>query len=484
MLRKLKNLFNNNKVNQILKYSLIKYIALAIGFIKGIVNAKVLGPEFLGILGNLLLVLSYLSYANLGILYSMNREYVLYRDKNTKKSKEVLYSAFTFLSILSMIFIICGFIFQKTNIKGIAGTYLIYVFFIAIFEQFKMFYINYFRLIDNFRKINIIELINNVGAFLLILIFIKYYKIYAVLYSMLICGFITFIYGLFSFKEVRLKINFKILNDLFVIGIPLLIYNLGFYLLTTVGRVMIIKYLNYELLGYYTFANDIVNATLVFISSILFLYYPKAIKALNINENFNKEKIYINTRQLTKYVELIGVFLCVIGMIFIKPFVNIIAQNYETSIQIYRILIVGTIATQVVYFANVFIVSNKKQIYLVWLQIITILISIISSYIFLKLGLGIIGIAIATTFTNIIYSIIQYIIFLKILRYSKNCFKVVVKTFYKFILFTCIITIISILNLNNFIYIIALLVTLFILYKRDITNVVSSFIKGEVKLNF
>ncbi len=69
-----------------------------------------------------------------------------------------------------------------------------------------------------------------------------------------------------------------------------MIYNLGFYILTTVDRIMILKYLKYEELGYYTFSNQIVSATLVFITSILFLYYPKAIKILNINENFKCKK--------------------------------------------------------------------------------------------------------------------------------------------------------------------------------------------------
>ncbi len=64
-----------------------------------------------------------------------------------------------------------------------------------------MFFINYFRLVDNFTKINIIELINNAGTFLLIMLFIKDHKINAVLYSMIICGFITLIYALLIVKS-------------------------------------------------------------------------------------------------------------------------------------------------------------------------------------------------------------------------------------------------------------------------------------------
>ncbi len=102
MLTKFKNIFKNNKFNVIFKYSFIKYIALVIGFLKEIVNARALGPELLGVLGNLLLILNYLSYANLGILYSMNREYVLYKDKDEIKARQVVYTSFTSLFILSV----------------------------------------------------------------------------------------------------------------------------------------------------------------------------------------------------------------------------------------------------------------------------------------------------------------------------------------------------------------------------------------------
>ncbi len=61
-----------------------------------------MGPELLGVLGNLLLILNYLSYANLGILYSMNREYVLYKDKDEIKARQVVYTSFTSLFILSV----------------------------------------------------------------------------------------------------------------------------------------------------------------------------------------------------------------------------------------------------------------------------------------------------------------------------------------------------------------------------------------------
>jgi len=476
---KIKQIFQNEKISTLLKYSSIKYVALIIVFLKGIISARVLGPELLGVLGNLLLVLTYISYSSLGILYSMNREYVIYEARgDEKRAKEVISTSFTSLLILSALLIIVG-IACKFVYHDELGYYILLVFIIGVLEQFRMFYINYFRLIDKFRKINYIELINNVLAFVLIVIFIKSFKIYSVLYAMAIADFIVFFYGYFSSKRIHLKINPEIFKNLIVVGIPLLIYNLGFYILTTVDRIMTIKFLGYTDLGYFTFSNQIVNGTLVFITSVLFLYYPKAIKALNIENNYNKADILKKTLNYTKYIESFGVILCLVGAILIEPFVHIIVPNYLVSINIYRILVFGVVATQIAYFANVFIVSNKKQIYLVYLQGVTIVVAVAFNLIFIKLGMGIIGICLATLITNIVYSIIQYIIYMWILDLNKGYLKKLFKIYLKFVTYTIISIVIGLFNLNIVLYSLLMILLTGVLYFRDIRYSIKSILASS-----
>jgi len=462
-----KKFFKNEKINIFLKYSFIKYIALIIGFVKGIVNARVLGPEFLGVLGNLLLVLSYLGYSNLGILYSMNREYVMYESNNDiEGAKKVIRTSFTALFILSILLIIIG-IGTKGIYKGNLGNYILLTFIIGILEQYRSFYINYFRLVNNFRNINYIELINNVLSFVLIVISIKYFKIYSVLIAMLIADCIVFVYGYKNSERIKLNIDTKVLKSLIKIGIPLLIYNLGFYILTTVDRVMTIKFLGYKDLGYYTFSNQIVGGTLVFITSVLFLYYPKAIKNLNIDSN-NIKEVLSRTEQYTKYVEVFGVVLCLVGAILIKPFVNIVVSKYYVSINIYRILVFGTIANQIAYFSNVFIVSNKKQIYLIYLQSVTVILAITLNFTFIKLGMGIIGVSLATLITNTIYSIMQYVIYLKLLNIRESYIKNIFKVYLKFIIYMLVSIALSLININFVLYSIIIILITAIIYYKDL----------------
>nr|WP_285801273.1 oligosaccharide flippase family protein [Exiguobacterium sp. s26] len=434
------------------------------GFLTGIVNAKVLGPEKFGVLGNIMLILTYISFSSLGVLYSMNREYVIFEsNSDSEGTRKVLWTTFTFLSILSVVLLVVS-IGTLYLIDGILRDFILLIFIIGIFDQYRNFYVNYFRLTNRYRGINHIELIKHVLSFIIIIITIKYFEIYSVLVAMLITSLMVFLYGYKYSERIKIKLDIVVLKSLLVIGLPLLIYNLGFYLLTSLDRVMIIKYLGYIDLGYYTFSSQIVIATLTFISSVLFLYYPQAIKILNIDNGMDKEKIIQKTEEYTKYVEILGVILYLAGAILIVPLVYLVAPQYVESINIYRLLVFGTIATQIAYFSNVFIVSNKKQIYLIYLQIISLFIAFILNYTLIHLGYGIIGVSLATSITTTLYSVVQHFIYLKILNPNENHIKNTFKVYYKFTIFIVLGSVLTLLNMNILWYSIGLLLLTTSLY--------------------
>ncbi|PFA66941.1 polysaccharide biosynthesis protein [Bacillus sp. AFS015802] len=463
----LRNILHNDNFKVVFRYSSIKYVALVIGLVKGIVNAASLGPELFGILGNLILVLSYLAYTNLGIVYSMNREYVLYESKGEEiRAENVINTTFTALIILSTFLILTG-VSTTFFYKGDLRNYLVLIFIIAIFEQYRSFYMNYFRLTNDFKKINNIEIINSIFSFVLIVILIKYFAIYAVLIAMLISGCIIFFYGIKHLGKIKFSIDRQVIKDLLVVGFPLLIYNLGFYIITTIDRVMTIKFLDYKDLGYLTFSNQIAGGTLVFITSVLFLYYPKAIKMLNVDSNVNTRIFLRRTEKYTKYVEVFGVVLCVTGVILIEPFVDVLVPSYDISINIYRILIFGTIVNQIAYFFNVFIVSNKKQIYLIYIQIIIISLSIIFNFVFIKIGMGIIGIVLATSISNVIYSILQLVVYLKILKVEINYIRTITRVYLKFNLIMAVNAILVLFNTSFMLYSLIIILITIILYYKD-----------------
>lgn len=405
----------------------------------------------------------------------MNREYSLYK---TKKANCVLNTAFTFLVLLSIIILLIGSLLiinisKKNGMHNIL--YYVIIMFIVIFDQFIKYFIDYYRLKEELTNINKIELVSNVFSFLFILVFIKKYQIYAVLIGMLISSIITVFFAFSKSRDIRLKINKPILIELIKVGIPLLIYNLGYYIMSTVDRFIIIKYLGSVDLGYYTFANQISSATLIFLQSILFLNYNSYIKKLNKKNLESSEEAIRIVRESEEKIQILGGGLIIVGSITIYPFVNIIMDQYESAINIYRFLVISVVFYKLSSYANIYIISNKRQELLIFFQFITIIVGIILNILFIKLGYGINGICIATVIVNILYSIMQTLAFL-FLNKSKDKARVVFKMYIKIIVISIIIFILAINKANIFIFSIIILLSYIFLYIKKIKEILKSII--------
>lgn len=456
-------------------YTIVKYIALGLGFFRELVNAHTLGPDTLGILGNLILILSYFLYANLGVIYAMTKECSVFID-DEKKVKKVIDATFSLLCVITLFFL-CGGILNLI-ISGFSqfSIYIMFISVIAIFENFKLFFTNYFRIRNSLKEINNIEVIYNVVSTILTLALIPKMGIIGALIALLIANILSFFNCLVRAEKFEFIFEKAIIIKLIKIGIPLLIYNLGYYIFSTIDRLVIIKYLTNTDLGYYTFASQISKATLMFLNSVLFVYYPTALKRLYLDEK-DKDKTKIKNimefiKQYNMKIEIIGVLLIVVGVILVIPFVHIFMEKYIPSINIYRILVLSVIANQMSYFISVFFLANNMQIKLVYLQIFTSVIALGLNILFIELGGGLYGIALATLICNFIYSILQLFILSKELRFG-NFLGTLINMYGRFLLFTTIIVVLITINSINFgIFVICIIVSTSILYLRRVISMI------------
>ncbi|SDY66499.1 Na+-driven multidrug efflux pump [Proteiniborus ethanoligenes] len=463
----------NKKIKNFFNYSIIKYFALAFALLKDLVNAKVLGPELLGVYGNLFLLFTYLTYTDFGILHSMNREYPLATKNNKENANNILYTTFSFLIIISLILLLLMItftIFIDEKYVRLSNHYFVIVGLWAITEQFTKYYINYFRLKGNYSAINKIEIIKNIFSFFLVVFLINKFKVYGIIISMVISGSLCVIYGIRMSEPIKLYIDKKILKSLLSVGIPLLIYNLGFYILSTIDRIMIIKYLSTKDLGYYTLSNQLTNATLMFITSILFLQYPNAIIYLN-NKNSSKEESWNYIKKYTEYVEIFGVILIIFGLVIIHPFIHLLMRQYIYSIDIYIVLVFGVIFSRIYYFANAYIVSNNQQNILIVLQVLAALIAILLNFIAIEFEYGILGIAIATSIVNIIYSVLQFYIANRMLE-IKNGLIESFKRLNRIIIFSLYSIALLLIGFNYLIYTLLVISMGIYLYKKKMFIVI------------
>ena len=200
-------------VRETFVYTLIKYIALGLGFLRELINAHSLGPEALGVLGNLMLILSYFLYANLGVIYAMTKECSVFIDDD-KKVKKIVDGTFSLLCFISIIFIAGGCVYLLLSGFTQFSIYIFIVCIIAIFDQFKLFFTNYFRIRNSLRQINRIEVIYNVVSTIVTVLLISNIGIYGVLIGLLIADILAFKNCLDNCEKFKLKFDIAIIKNL------------------------------------------------------------------------------------------------------------------------------------------------------------------------------------------------------------------------------------------------------------------------------
>lgn len=403
---------NNKVIPSVFSYSVIQYLVMGIGFVKGIYMAKYLGPALLGTWGLIQLILEYLRYGNLGISAAMNLE-VSVNMKDEKKKEyinSVINSSFTYLLLVSLIYIFFAFIVRvyfQNYIPSDIAPYIYAISFLGVFEQLRIFTVQYLRLFGKYKKINMILLVSACTLFLGVLLFVKKYKLDAVVWASIVSGSLTSLICLANLNGVKFLLNFNLIRNLILIGIILLIYNLLVQIFSSVDRLFVANFFPRGDLGYYTLSNTIAISTMVILTSFTYLYYPHFLNKLNIKnkKEFAGEDIYKLIRQYTSMLAVPILGVGIMGLLFIGPFINYFLPQYTQSIIVYKFLILGIMFYKLAYFTEIFLISNKYYSTLtIFLAGVTLL-AVAMDLIVVRKNWGIKGIAITTFIAFIIYGV-------------------------------------------------------------------------------
>lgn len=460
-------------------YTTSRYIEKGIGFIKGIIVAKYLGPGSLGVWGVIGLIRMYIKYLNLGIIYSMNKEISINRD-NLNDNLKIQNNSFTFILIVSLLILILSIIIKIFNInislfneyKFIANNILL-IGIIGALDQIRLYFQNYFRAYENFLDLAISNILFSLTNLIVIVVLINEYKLYSLLFGLILSYIITNLY-LF----IRKNENFDLVLDLEVIipllktGFSLMLYTLGVFAFNSIDRIMITNFLSKSDMGYYTLAFQIISAVIMSVQTFNYIVYPKILNKIG-NMKKNKDMILL-TDKYSKYVTTLAAILIFIAYILINPFIKTLLVDYIKSIFIIRVILIGQFFVLSSSIVNNMLIAKNKQNSLVKLLIFMILISIILNFIMLKMGLGLNGIAIATAISYFLYGLFQLFIGFKFLNIkNKKIFMKVINYYYKFLLLLIVMIIYSFFD--NIAILTFSIISLIIIYYKDLRNVTKEF---------
>ena len=402
------------------KKTIIDYIYILISQFSTIVipiilmpyKAQTLGPNSLGIYGFVFANYQYLAFiSTLGISWYGRREIASLKG-NIKKQSNLLYEL---ISLRLIITILTSIVFYLT--VGINSKYSLYYLFLIPNILFSVFDLTWFyQGLEKFKKISIINTVNNILVALAVFLLIKSPKdLNKYFIITIIFNIIPIILLTLNINKYVTKINVKELNikrhikSCLLIFIPQIFINLY----TTFDKVMVGLFCNIKNVGFYDYSEKIVVMSLSLVSAISLIIIPK------ISQNNNKK----DSKEIKKYLNsaitfglIMGISLT-LGLIAISNnLVNVFfGVKYIKMINLIKILslsIVPIIITSII--GEGYLISTKQEKKFTIIIFIGAITNIILNYFLLKY-FNVFGAAIATIITEILVLLIELPIIIKLI---------------------------------------------------------------------
>jgi O-antigen/teichoic acid export membrane protein len=226
----------------------------------------------------------YLSYTSLGFNYSVNSELAILKDDSDEESSKLINSAFTgvfFIAFFLIIISLMGYGFQ-ISLFPIEKSYQYIVLLapLAVLINFQQIFVNVFRIQKKLTPIIIGEALLSIGLLIVVFFFKGLILVKAVFYCWIaLLIVILFIYRLLykskiSYDTSRIKLLLKS-------GLPLLIYVFSYYLMNLMVRTLVGAFYPTEIMGYFSFANNITTAIMLGLDTITWLIFPSVIAKLS-----------------------------------------------------------------------------------------------------------------------------------------------------------------------------------------------------------
>ena len=380
-------------------YSSSSVLAQALALITSFVAARILGPTDFGIWNAATLVLVYGAYFDLGILPAMARDLPFYIGKGDLLRANELKSnalAATIISSIVVSLITIGISFMPGNsplmaigLRGLA---------IAIFlQRLYAYYSTVLRCYNDFTLLSKLQVVFALLTTVLVILFVIQYgfngRVMAAVLSQLII--LITVLAVRKWKIIP-RIDFRVIGPLLKVGIPIIISIVVIGLLTTVDRLMVIKYIGETQLGYFSIA--------LLMATVVSLVPGMAIQVLYPRITHRYGELGKDTSALRNFVLMPPVLLScllpfLIGPLYLSlPFiVELLLPTYMQGTTAARIVLLGTFFFNIVGITDYFLVTIGKLKQLVFFGLFVLALNITLDLLIIRMKLGIEGIAIGGT---------------------------------------------------------------------------------------
>lgn len=385
------------------------YLSHFLSFARGVIIARLLGPTLFGYLSGARLVLQLSPQMHMGALHGMSRYLSIYKGAGDRKQYEAIAdNGISLITLFSASIVFCVILYTYF-IEGQYSLYTIWgirLFAVVAFLQ-QMINITHAFLRANyqFKTISISQVIFGWSNLILAIAFVLWFGLYGAIASFLIANLISLAYLLrkteFAFK---LDLDRETIKKLLFIGAPISLFFFNEAILNSLDKFMIIKFLSVEQLGVYSIAFPFFSVVEIIPASISYIMYPKMLQAYGSSSG----DITSTKRYFEIPTKVIAVFVAyVIGILFIsiKYIFFYLLPRYGEAAIIAKILCFSIFFSSISMLAVRVLITRRNYRVLMAFQGIAIFANAVLNYMFIRMGYGISGVALATGASFIIYSV-------------------------------------------------------------------------------
>ncbi len=391
-------------VRQAFQLSSANVLVQAARFLKNFLFARILGPGLFGLWNGLQVILVYGANVHLGVLHAIAREIPLSRGRGDLDQIPRLARVSMTVSLLASL-VVGALLFAigaSLDPALVEARALKLMAAVLVVQQLFLFYQFLLRAQDDFAFLSkvlviaaILELLASVGLVLRL-------GFDGIFYGFLISGGAVVVICFVAERRIvsQLQLDMLLIGNLIRIGFPIMLTGLSYNLLTTIDRVMIIKFLGRQALGYYALGPLAITAIGYLPVTINQVMYPKFGERYGATGDPKSLSGFVRVPTLVTAYVMAGV----LGLAFLGlPIITLLLPKFAPGIPAARILFAGFYFLSLVgSSANLLLTINRQVQYLVALSMAVVL-GVALNAVALVLGLGIEGIALATGVTYIVY---------------------------------------------------------------------------------
>lgn len=370
---------------------------------------RFLDPTTYGVWLALNILLAYSAYAHLGLEYGMGVRLPYYRGKEDAERERAIettvYTAWTALALI-MAFAVAMYALWRTT--GLVRWGLVAIAAMIPLEQQSQFFVRWHTSsrID-FEQMTWLSLARSVALLVLVVPAAALFGIYGVIGgTLIVSALIAAAWHSRATFPIRLVISGDALRELLRVGFPIALVVGAGMLIESADRMLILAVLGTVSLGYYGVTGLGGSSVYSFLSQAGSAMSPHMAQEMGRSGDAPEvlEKYLVKP---TLFFASSAAFLTLSLWFIIPPVVTRFLPQYQLGIPAFYAYVPGFFFLAIVITANnivnLVLIARQRQRWLLLLQAIAVLCEVGFGYLFICLGWGIAGVAVASTLAYAVY---------------------------------------------------------------------------------